>query len=156
MKMKSIAAQDRRWFNPNKQLYWCESRIYKMQKLPQHTPTLWRIGWISHFLSSPLLHHEAHPHISKNNYSWGVGEGWLNAYLSTNPWGTIYSENKKLEYPCGLKGKLHLLKGSLVQLPLCRTWRHRIDCLFLHFHVTSTMMPRAPTVVAPPPVLRQN
>jgi hypothetical protein len=26
----------------------------------------------------------------------------------------------------------------------------------LHFHVTSTMMPHAPPVVAPSPVLRQN
>jgi hypothetical protein len=34
----------------------------------QDPPTLWRIGGISHFLFSPLLHHEAHPHLSKRNY----------------------------------------------------------------------------------------
>jgi hypothetical protein len=36
------------------------------------------------------------------------------------------------------------------------TWSHRTDCLLLHFHVTSMMMPRAPPVVAPSPVVRQN
>jgi hypothetical protein len=45
-----------------------ESNVYKMWKLPQHPPTLWRIRGISHFLSFPLLHHEAHPHLSKSNY----------------------------------------------------------------------------------------
>jgi hypothetical protein len=51
-----------------------ESNVYKVWKPPQHPPTLWRIGGISHFLSSPLLsspllHHEAHPHLSKSNYA---------------------------------------------------------------------------------------
>jgi hypothetical protein len=32
-----------------------ESNIYKMWKLSQHPLTLWRIGGIPHFLSSPLL-----------------------------------------------------------------------------------------------------
>jgi hypothetical protein len=36
-------------------------------------------------LSSPLLHHEAHPHLSKSNFDYRVGEGWLNAYLFSNP-----------------------------------------------------------------------
>jgi hypothetical protein len=45
-----------------------ESNFYKMWKPPQHPPTLWRIGGISHFLSSPLLHHVAHRHLSKSNY----------------------------------------------------------------------------------------
>jgi hypothetical protein len=85
-KMENIAAQDRRWFNPKIQIYWCKSRVNKVWKPPRYHPTLWRIGGISHFLSSPLLHHEAHSHLSKSNYSYGVGEGWLNAYLSTNPW----------------------------------------------------------------------
>jgi hypothetical protein len=45
-----------------------ESNIYKVWKPPQYPPTLWRIGGISHFLSFPLLHHEAHPHLSKSNH----------------------------------------------------------------------------------------
>jgi hypothetical protein len=45
-----------------------ESNAYKVWKPPQHPPTLWRFGAISHFLSSPLLHHESHPHLSKINY----------------------------------------------------------------------------------------
>jgi hypothetical protein len=45
-----------------------ESNIYKVWKLVQHPPTLWMIGGISHFLSSPLLHHEVQPHLSKSNY----------------------------------------------------------------------------------------
>jgi hypothetical protein len=48
------------------------------------------------------------------------------------------------------------MNGSLVRLPLRRTQRHRTDHLSLHFHVTSMTMPRAPSVVAPSPVLRQN
>jgi hypothetical protein len=43
-----------------------------------------------------------------------------------------------------VKEKLHLMKGSLVQLPLCHTRRHRTGHLSLHFHMTSMMMPRAP------------
>jgi hypothetical protein len=35
-----------------------ESNIYKVWKPPQLPFTLWRIGGISHFLSSPLLHQE--------------------------------------------------------------------------------------------------
>jgi hypothetical protein len=94
------------------------------------------------------------PH--KNQLWLGMGEGWLNVCLSTNPWGPIYSENKILECPCGLKGKLHLKKGSLIRLPIQRTRRHRTDRLLLHFHVTSAMMPCATPAVAPLPVLRQN
>jgi hypothetical protein len=30
------------------------------------------------------------------------------------PLGPIYNKNKILEYPCGLKEKLHLMKGSLI------------------------------------------
>jgi hypothetical protein len=63
---------------------------------------------------------------------------------------------KRLECPYGLKGKLQLTKGSLAWLPLHRTQRHWTNRLFLHFHVSFTMMPRAPLVVAPLPVLRQN
>jgi hypothetical protein len=58
--------------------------------------------------------------------------------------------------PYGLKEKIHLMNGSLVRLPLCRTRRHQINRLLLHFHATSVMMPREPPAVAPPPVLRQN
>jgi hypothetical protein len=45
-----------------------ESNVYKVWKPPQYPPNIWSIGGISHFLSSPFLHHEAHPHLSKNNY----------------------------------------------------------------------------------------
>jgi hypothetical protein len=45
-----------------------ESNVYKVWKPPQYPPTVWRIGGISHFLSSPLLHHEAHQHLSKSHY----------------------------------------------------------------------------------------
>jgi hypothetical protein len=45
-----------------------ESNVYKVWKLPQLPTTLWRIGGISHFLSSPHLYHEAHPHLSKSYY----------------------------------------------------------------------------------------
>jgi hypothetical protein len=48
------------------------------------------------------------------------------------------------------------MKGSLVLLPLLRTQHHRTNHLSLHFHATSVMMPRAPPVVAPLLVLRQN
>jgi hypothetical protein len=85
-----------------------------------------------------------------------VGEGWLNACLSTNPWGSIYSENKRLEYPFGLEGKLHLMNDSLVWLPLRHIRHNRTNHLLLHFHMTSTMMPHAPPAITPPPVLRQN
>jgi hypothetical protein len=84
----------------------------------------------------------------------GGGRGMVECFLSTNPWGPIYSKNKRLECRCGVKGKLHLMNGSLVRVPLRSTRRHRTDRLLLHFHVTSTMIPRAPPAVAPPPVSR--
>jgi hypothetical protein len=46
----------------------------------------------------------------------GVGEGWF----PQQPYDSIYSK-KRLECPCELKGKLQLMKGSLVRFPLCRT-----------------------------------
>jgi hypothetical protein len=45
-----------------------ESNVYKVWEPPQHPPTLWRNGGVSHFFFSPLLHHEEHPHLSKSNY----------------------------------------------------------------------------------------
>jgi hypothetical protein len=48
------------------------------------------------------------------------------------------------------------MKGSLVRLPLHRIRRHWTNHLSLYFHVTSTMMSRAPPAVARSPVLRQN
>jgi hypothetical protein len=50
---KNIAARGRRWFNPKAQVYWCESRVYKVWKPPKYHPTLWKIREISHF--SPLF-----------------------------------------------------------------------------------------------------
>jgi hypothetical protein len=49
-----------------------ESNVYKVWKLSQHPPTLWRIGAISHILSSALLHHEAHPHLLEST----MARGW--------------------------------------------------------------------------------
>jgi hypothetical protein len=48
-----------------------ESNVYKVWKLPQHPPTLWRNWGISHFLFS-LLHQEAHPHLKKAT----MARGW--------------------------------------------------------------------------------
>jgi hypothetical protein len=48
------------------------------------------------------------------------------------------------------------MKGSLIRLPLHRTRCHRTDHLSLHFHMTTAMMPCAPPVVAPSPVLRKK
>jgi hypothetical protein len=69
--------------------------------------------------------------------------------------GYIYSK-KRLGCPCGLEEKLHLMRGSLVRLPLRHTRRHQTNRLSLHFHATSMMMPRAPPAAAPSLVLRQN
>jgi hypothetical protein len=65
-------------------------------------------------------------------------------------------KTKRLQCPCGLKGKWQLMKGSLVRHSLCCTWRHRTDRLLLHFHATSVMMPHAPPVVTHLPILRQK
>jgi hypothetical protein len=148
MKMKNIAAQDIRWLNPKAWLYWCESRVYMVWKPPQHQDlSLSLLSYLTPSSTTTPL---------KKQLLLGVEEGWLNACLSTNHWGPIYSENKRLEHPYGLKRKLHLMKGSLVWLPLRHTRRHRTDRLLLHFYVTSTMMPRAPPAITPPLVLRQN
>jgi hypothetical protein len=119
---------------------------------PNILPLFGRLGrsFIS-LLSS--LRHEAQPHLAKcRPKAKGVGEG----YLPEQPYGSIYSKNKRLECPCGLKRKLHLIKSSLIRLPLRRTRCHRTDCLLLHFHTASAMMPCAPHAIAPSPVLRQN
>jgi hypothetical protein len=84
-----------------------------------------------------------------------VGDGSRLAPSHSSPMVLFICE-KRLECPCGLKWKLLLLKGSLVRLQLQRTWRHWTDHLSLLFHVTSAMMPHAPSVVAPLLVLRQN
>jgi hypothetical protein len=57
-------------------------------------------------------------------------------------------KTKRLECPYGTKEKIELMKGSLFRLLLRRTWRHRTDRLLLYFHVTSVMMPRAPSAIA--------
>jgi hypothetical protein len=82
-KMKNLTTQDKRWFNPKTRMHWYKLRVYNVWKPPQHPPTLWRIGGISRFLSSPLLYHEAHPLIgygcpdlptSSNNSRFGGDE----------------------------------------------------------------------------------
>jgi hypothetical protein len=51
------------------QLYWENQTSTRCENItPQHHSTIWGIGGISHFLLFPLLHHEAHPHLSKSNY----------------------------------------------------------------------------------------
>jgi hypothetical protein len=52
--------------------------------------------------------------------------------------------------------KLQLLNGSLVRLQLRHTRHYRTNRLLLLFHATSAMMPRAQSVIAHLPVLRQN
>jgi hypothetical protein len=68
-----------------------ESNIYKMWKLSQHPPTLWRIGEISHFLPFPLLYHKAHPHLSKAT----MARGWdRDDWVLTSPpaFGVLFIE----------------------------------------------------------------
>jgi hypothetical protein len=74
----------------------------------------------------------------------------------SSPMILFICENRRLECPCGVIWKLQLLKGSLVWLQLRHTRCYRTDCLSLLFHATIMMMPRAPSTIAPPPVLRQN
>jgi hypothetical protein len=103
-----------------------------------------RLGRISHNLFTFLLHLKHTTPLKRLNLNQGVEEGWLKCLHLHQPLGSIYSENKILECPCGLKGKLHLMRGNLVRLPLRRTRRHRTNCLLLYFQATSVMMPRAP------------
>jgi hypothetical protein len=153
MKMENIATQDRKWFNPKRELYWCKTRVCKVGKPPNHPSTLWKIGEISHF--SPLL-----------SKTWSTPTPKKNEVLKQRGWERDISHNiamvlfiaktKRLECPYGLKGKLRLMKDSLVWLPLHRTRRHRTDHLLLHFQATSVMLPCAPPAVAPSPVLWKN
>jgi hypothetical protein len=119
---------------------------------PNIVPLFRRLGRsLTSLLSS--LWHEAHPHLPKWRPKWkGVGEG----YSHNSHMVLFIAKTKWLECSCGLKGKLHLMKGSLVWLPLRRTRLHRTDHLSLHFHMTSTMMPCTPPVIAPSLVFRQN
>jgi hypothetical protein len=119
---------------------------------PNFLPHFGRLGRsLISLLSS--LRHEAHPHLAKcRPKAKGVGKGCL----PQQPYGSIYSENKRLECPYGLKGKLHLIKGSLVWLPLRRTWCYRSYHFLLHFHATSTTMPHTPPTITPSLVLSQK
>jgi hypothetical protein len=105
-------------------------------------------------LLSSLLYDMKHtPHLAK----WSLKvKGWERDTSHNSPMVLFIVKTKRLKCSCGLKWKLHLMKGSLVWLPLHRTRRHQTNHLSLHFHVTSMMMPRAQPVVTPPPVLRQN
>jgi hypothetical protein len=82
----------------------------KYENHPNILPLFGRLGRsITSLL--PSRRHEAHPHLSKMRLkSKGVGEG----YIPQQPYWSIYSENKILECPYGLKEELHLMKGSLV------------------------------------------
>jgi hypothetical protein len=81
-------------------------------------------------------------------------DGWMLASPPTL--GILFIGKLKTGMPCGIKGKLHLMKGSLIQLSLCHTRRHRTDYLLLHIHETSVTMAHAPPAISPSPVLRQN
>jgi hypothetical protein len=74
----------------------------------------------------------------------------------TTPLVVFIGPTKRLKCLYRLKKKLQLRKGILVRLALRRTWCHRTECLLLHFHVISMMMPRAAPVIAPSSVFRQN
>jgi hypothetical protein len=103
-KMKNISAHRKRWFNPNPWMHWCKSRVYKVWKLSQHALTLWRIGGISHFLSFPLFHHEAHPHLSTSNYGQGwKRDGWI--FASPPTLGVLYIGKLKTKMPLWTKRK---------------------------------------------------
>jgi hypothetical protein len=143
-------------FNHKDQLYWWKSNVYKVWKPPEYPPTLWKMGRISHILSTLLLHLKHTTPPKWLNLNQGVEEGWLKCLPLHQPLGSIYSENKRLECPCGPKRKLHLMKGNLVRLPLHLTRRHRTSHLLLYLHAISMMMPRVPPTVAHPLVLRQN
>jgi hypothetical protein len=69
-----------------------ESNIYNMWKWPQHPTTLWRIGGISHFLSSPLPSYTMnHTHTSQKA---SMARGWeRDGWVIASPpalWGPIY------------------------------------------------------------------
>jgi hypothetical protein len=135
------------------QTHGCIDVNQEFTRCGNHPNILPLFGRLERSLTSLIssLRHEAHPHLGKwRSKAKGVEE----RSLPQQPYGFIYSKNKRLECPCGLKGKLHLLKGSSVWLPLCCTRRHWTDHLLLHFHATSMMIPRAPPTVSPLPVLR--
>jgi hypothetical protein len=148
-KTENIAAQDRGWINSNTQIYWCTLKVYKVWKPPKHSLTLWKIGKTYLFSKTWSTHH------SKQNED-RKPRGWERDISHNITMVLFIVKTKRLECPCGLKEKLHLMKGSLVRHLLRCTWRHRTDHLSLHFHSTSVMMPHAPPAVAHLLVLRQN
>jgi hypothetical protein len=77
-------------------------------------PLFERLGRISHNLSTILLHLKHTTPPKRLNLNQGVEEGWLECLSLHQPLGFIYSEIKRLQCPCGLKGKLHLMNGNLV------------------------------------------
>jgi hypothetical protein len=72
------------------------------------------LGRISHNLSTLLLHLKHTTPPKSLNLNQGVEEGWPKCLPLHLPLGSIYSENKRLECLCGLKGKLHVMKGNLI------------------------------------------
>jgi hypothetical protein len=115
-------------------------------------------NWGDLSLLSSLLYDMKHTHTWQK---WkpkvkGVGEGSRLALSHSSPMVLFICENRRVECPGGLKWKLLLLKGSLVWPQLCCTGLNQTNCLLLLFHMTSVMMPRALSVITPPPVLRQN
>jgi hypothetical protein len=117
-------------------------------------PSLSLEDWADLSLLSSLLYDMKHTHTYQNEDLSQMG--WESDASHSSPIVLFIAKTKILECPCGLKGKLHLMKGSLVRLPLRCIRCHRTDCLLLVFHASSAMMPRSPSAVAPSPVLRQN
>jgi hypothetical protein len=99
------------------------------------------------------LRYEAHPHLAK----WRPKDNEVREDTSHNSHMILFTvKTKRLECYYGQKWKLHLMKGSLIRLPLRLTRHHRTNRLSLHFHATSAMIQHAPPTVAHSLILRQN
>jgi hypothetical protein len=149
MKIENVVAQDRRWFDPKRQLYWCKSRVYKVWKSHKHPPTLWKIGEISHF--SPLFFRTWITHQTQQNEDLKP-TGWERDTSHNSPKVVFIAKIKRLKCPYGLKGKLQLMRGNFVWLPLCHTWCHQIVHLLasLPRKVSRSISTRAPCHLYPP------
>jgi hypothetical protein len=137
------------------QTHECIDANQEFTRCGNHSNILPLIGRLRRSLTSLLSspRHDAHPHLAKQRLkSKGGGRG---IPPTTTLWLYLW-QKQKTRMLLWAKEKLHLMKGRLIWLPLCRTRWHQTNRLMLHFHVTSMMMPRAPPAVAPSPVLRQN
>jgi hypothetical protein len=114
--------------------------------------------------SSHLTHRGHHPPsliwlLERKWNSWHTNPNLRNAYESWRSgnepqpdWVLFIGPSKRLKCTYGL---ILWKQQSWGRTVWCSSL-HRPVHLWLHLHVTSVMMPRAPPVVAPPPVLRQT